>query len=368
MDKKNNFKEIALAILSLLGIGTAIYLSTKKELKKIENQEKANKKELQDLGLSENDAEILIKEPETPREEKEGIVKALYTLVRKSSKPEHMMPNDCLDPDAFVGGMEETIFVNEGQNKDRKTIDFVLRIPGSSVKKDAFDPTGKDKYQQKRPEIKDYIRCFNNAATEISNNIAKFSDRPRRRLILCVALTYKNDEMEKPASEFLEIDPSVYEEYSYTDDMGRERDGLTDFYGDYRRREHKEETGAKFREFIKEFSIAHNGADITVVELFPAYKISFDQVNRAGIGVGLKQASKIIQYLVNEVVVEGESSKKKTDQTRYENILFCAPDENGNHSYGWHYEVDPSGAVISAPLEEFNYSVEDSYDFDEDDD
>lgn len=346
------------AALGATGLAAAwsLYRNFKKGMADLNKQEIDAKTALTGLGLSEQTASELMQQPEN--EQEEGIVRAMFALARKSTEKEYMLENDMLNPDYFVGGYEKVIHVTESDYRGKKQLDFIIRIPDYT------------RGSYNTPRIGDYIKTFKEASKEMATRIVKFTPSPHTKLAGYAAITYTNpgykedDPESLPVlSEYVELPSSVYADYAEEpdEDGRRGRDGLTKFYEAYIKGETSEESLERLKSTLSEFiNLKEGNINVKFIEMFLGFKISFpesDPIRKDGIGIDFKRGAQCVKYLVEEIEVVRDG-RTTNDTVRYDSILFCTTDPNGNPSLAYHYEIGEGGRIVACPLPEFDFEYE----------
>lgn len=330
-----------------------LYRNFKKGMADLNKQETDAKTALTGLGLSEQTATELMQQPEN--EQEEGMVRTMFALARKSTEREYMLENDRLNPNSFVSGYENVIHVTESDYRGKKQLDFIIRIPDYTVG------------SYNTPRIGDYIKTFKDVAKEMATEIVKFTPYPHTKLAGYAAITYTNPDYKESdpeslpiLSEYIELPSSVYADYAEEpDEDGRKgRDGLTKFYEAYLKGETSEESLERLKKALLEFiNLKERDINVNFIEMFLGFKISFPESGKDGIGIDFKRGAKCIKYLIEEVEVVREG-RTTNDTIRYNSVLFCTTDPNGNPSLAYHYEIGTGGKIVARPLPELEFEYE----------
>lgn len=327
----------------LLGVGTLGYFGWQvyKNMKKIENNEKKEKEDLENLGVS---SEKMKKEVKP--HENQNFVKKLY--VSTAFKAEAIVPDDSLDTEeAWEQANVIHIFqrhrseVNTHRNfrdcHNRNYLEFVLGIP------DYLDRSTK-------LHISDYIKCMKDASDHMSSNIVKFSPYAEKELFGFLKIKYDNpnydedDEFSyKELEGFIELPSWTYA--CFENEKGH---GLTELYKKVIIEKTFGEAEDAIQRLLKE---KYPETNVTVLYMGLAYRIVFpiqDEINT--FGITLSSALDCIDYLCNEFVVDKSHSNKYgyvsgNDETIYDLLLFHAPDKSGNWSWEKFYDIKDNQVI-----------------------
>lgn len=341
--------KIALFLGAVSLVALKLRKNFKKELKNLETQETEVKKGFIDAGLSENMAEQLMEQPESPQDE--SITRAMFALARTSTDlKKYSLENEQLSTEAFEEGWEEVIHVKESDFCGKKYLDFILRIPDYTEKS----------YTQ--PKIGDYIKAFGEAAEWMWSKIVVFAEKPHNKLAGYVMIEYVNPDYnpedknsKEKIVEYVELDPEIYAAYAEEGLDGRRgRDGLTKFYEAWKKDGTSgldKESVDKLQNFLNDWTGTVGTEHGKFIEMFLGYKISFKIAEKAkgdGIGIDCDRAAQCVKYLIDELEVRRAGSTSN-DCVRYENVLYCTTDPKGNESMAWHYEME-NGAITPKEL------------------
>lgn len=279
-------------ILAAAGLTYLVIRNAKKAESDIDEQEKQDKEDLDELGV---DTEILRNHGVSLTE---NLVRGIQQTIRHS--PDWDL--DVIDPDVVLE-KDTIIHLTESEFKGKSQLDFVFELPNY---------TG-DSY--KFPKIKDFKLAFDKAAEEMWAHKVVKSDRPYRRLEAYVVMVIKKDDEEKTYIKRIPAD--WYKQYAT-----EQNDGVARFYEDYNDpKKHEEMKEDLKKNFIKDYVTgSQEGFEFRVEEIFLGWRISFQiQNNNRGQGINLISAIKCLQYLTDEFEVHRDGGK---GVVKFENILF----------------------------------------------
>lgn len=272
-----------------------LYRTYKREVKKIEKEEKRAKADLISVGVNKEEIEDNLE----PGEDDTNLSKALHAAVRLSDD----------------GELNETIEIENALNETH-VVRIVQDSSGASgdwLKLMFQVPTGKT-YCSNSPEIGDYITAIKGEMNYIKDNILVNSPNAFMRLEGYYVLLHVSDEGPDDKKYFgvrhIQIPREDYEGYAT-----KGRDGLSDYVADLMNNDM-----AKLHKLSIERGVPYSEAVLLFTIGFP---IGFTR--RDGIGFGLGTAFEALKHIKDDfVVTKGRLGYDLAIKSgvRYENFLF----------------------------------------------
>lgn len=291
------------------GLGYVLYKKYKKEMSKLEYEEKVEEKKLNDLGVSKKKVEKEM----VPGDN--NLTKAIYAGIITNTK----WDLDLIDIDGCLNH-ENVIHVIENDSQ----LSFLIEIPSF-----------KD-WSHKTPSIGDYITCFSKAADHMWYDITKISKRGERfrpitRLEGYFVVSYVNDE-EEEEYKYIKIPEELYKQYS----RGK-HDGLVEYISAVR--DGKETNALEIDDSIEGKAID--------VQLFFRISYPIQRPMSNSVGLTLDTGLECLKYLVDELEIG------KNSTVTYDHIMFHVPVKAGEDiNLFKYYTIDENNTII---IDEYTY-------------
>lgn len=310
MEKTEKTAGLIGLFIAVVGLGIVVYRNYKKEVKRVEEQEKIEEKrdeELKEIGITSEKLDSEIK-----KEEGDNLVKGLYISTRFNPNwdIDTIDVDKCLDSDRVIHLMQEN-----------ENLKIMFEIP--EIKKGSY----------KDPKIGDYISAFSGATNNIWSEIIKFCPKPKTRLEGYLVISFERNGNKDYG--FVRIPKEFYEAYS-----DEKHDGLTEFISKVQNKEIDINSITSDIDFEEECGISNVKA--LEVQLFFVSEFQIQQKDK--FGINLKTGVESLKYLTENLVVYRDKNPKNKG-VEYRNIFFHAPDQSGEWDLLNYYDVDENGKV-----------------------
>lgn len=361
MKTSNVIVGIVLAGAAVL-VGKYIYKNFRSEKKKLAEEKETAKAELESIGL---DVEKYEEEIDETLDEN-NLVKKLYHGIRFN-------PNWNLE--VVEGSVEEPIhycenpiYIMQSKYGVDNFLDIHFEIPKIIENIPEEISNGRGGSRQKKmtnlnPQISDFISSINDKVNQITEEL-KFVDYPYKELVATAILSYISQDEEGNQYEeqiALEIAPKLYE--GWAEDPKR---SLTAFVQDWKNDEPS--AISRMNEKLAEFETSAGIQDAVVEDLILTYKVKFKiaDLNVIGksdnFGLDLRMGLQALRMITDDLKIysryhEGdtesiaESKIRASKILRYNRIIFCAPDSNGNWWMNLNYVTDRLGHIKVSHLD-----------------
>lgn len=304
-----NFGKILKVILAGLGIGLLGFLVSKnykKEVKKLENKDAEEKKNLAKVGI---DKERFDKEM-IPGIDDNNLVKALYLSVDSEWDEDVINIQNCIDNENVI---------HLGQSDAENTFNMSFEIP-AEVKGDFNSPT-----------TIDFLRELGKAKRELEEKLTKeynFNYRIFTGLEGYFIVKFKNIEGHNMQG-VLRVSEELYRPYAT-----EKHDGFVEFVNNFR------EKGLKAEDLVKSDSYdLINVIDLEILDIKVLYRMS---VKRQFVNIQILKD--MIKYLMDNIEVKRGKGSKVT----YDYVMFNTLGPAGNWSLLHYYEfLKGKGIVVS---------------------
>ncbi len=321
---------IGLGLLGIFGIYKFVK-SYKKGMEELKNQEFAETEELENAGVDTG------KLKEEVEDDEKDFTKMLYTATRFNAELDEDLfdvwgDNGVIDNlDSKVIHVRQRFDTKNKHGESRRRLDFMIDIPDYTS--NSF----------RGPKIGNFLTVFKETAVYMSDAIVKFSSPATRKLVCFAVISRKKNG--EDVIEYREIIPEVYKNFA-----DGEHDGLTKFY--------ETETGRLNHTGVKDYikdadwiftncpDLRKDDDTLLIERLILQFVISFPiRSNKPGelYGIDVKTGIECIKYMTEKMIVGREDSRNKIE---YRNLMFNAPNPDGEPDMSWYYDTDDDNKVI----------------------
>lgn len=315
-----------------LFLGIKLVKAYKQGMEELEDQEFQETEDLENAGVDTSKLKSEIKDDE------KDFTRMLFVASRFNTELDEDLFKIQGD-DGVIDNLDSKVIhvrqrfdtkIRRGEPETRRRLDFIIDIPDYTLN------------TYRGPKIGNFLTAFKEAAIYMSDNIVKFSNAAFRKLVCNAVISRKKGD--KEIIEYREIIPEVYKVFE-----GDGHDGLTKFYETEIMRLDQEGP----QEYTKNAPwIFTNCPDLKdddtmlIERLVLQYIISFEiRSNRPGelYGIDTKTGVECIKYLTEKMIIGREDSR---NTMTFRNLMFNAPNSEGESDLSWYYDVDSDNNVI----------------------
>ena len=355
-DKKGGWTKIIVSIVSFLAIIAFVWrvIHETKKQKKFEAEQQAEAKE---LGVEEPNNEV---REEVPPTQSDNFPLDAFKAMLYSSNP--IVDDEALNPENGWSA-ENAVHVFQRGNRDintrkgpltgcfnRRFLEVVIELPNYV---ENIEEAKKNRSSFKQLDIVHYKHGFKALQEKIEDilivkdgnktfKVCPFSSRLAGYLLALVQWEKNGEEREIATA----MSDRCYQAYD------QERHGLTDLYKQAVLTNSFGDAEEDVKSFINyRFSGAHN---VSATKMYLGYRMQFPLADAQNPrGITLKKFMEIMDFILNEFEISAPGVKQTV---MYDNVIFHAPEEDGNWSWEKYYTFDENRKIsvvdVDEPLED----------------